>query len=102
MQPAKQCNGVRFGSFQLDRAAGELHKGDRKIRVQEHPFRVLQLLMERPCEVVVTRTKTYLSARAAKILKLAIPNGGNFILAVFPEEAGSLSVPRRLPRIHSL
>jgi DNA-binding winged helix-turn-helix (wHTH) protein len=52
MQPAKPCNGVRFGPFRLDLAAGELHKGERKIRLQEQPFRVLQLLVERPGEVV--------------------------------------------------
>jgi eukaryotic-like serine/threonine-protein kinase len=52
MQPAKPCNGVRFGPFRLDLAAGELHKGERKIRLQEQPFRVLKLLLERPGEVV--------------------------------------------------
>jgi serine/threonine protein kinase/DNA-binding winged helix-turn-helix (wHTH) protein len=52
MQPAKPCNGVLFGPFRLDLAAGELHKGDRKIRLQEQPFRVLKLLVERPGEVV--------------------------------------------------
>ena len=52
MEPAKPCNGVRFGPFRLDLAAGELHKGERKIRLQEQPFRVLQLLVERPGEVV--------------------------------------------------
>ena len=52
MQRAKSCNGVRFGPFRLDLVAGELHKGDRKIRLQEQPFRVLQLLVERPGEVV--------------------------------------------------
>jgi eukaryotic-like serine/threonine-protein kinase len=52
MQPAKQCNSVRFGPFRLDLAAGELHRGDRKIRLQEQPLRVLKLLVERPGEVV--------------------------------------------------
>ncbi len=52
MQPAKPCNGVRFGPFRLDLAAGELHKGERKIRLQEQPFRILTMLLERPYEVV--------------------------------------------------
>jgi len=52
MQSAKPCSGVRFGPFRLDLTAGELHKDDRKIRLQEQPFRVLKLLVERPGEVV--------------------------------------------------
>src|SRR5215467_6739336 len=52
MRPAKPRHGVRFGPFRLDLAAGELHRGDRKIRLQEQPFRVLKLLVERPGEVV--------------------------------------------------
>ena len=52
MQPARRCNGLRFGPFRLDLTAGELHKGDRKVRLQEQPFRVLKLLVERPGEVV--------------------------------------------------
>src|SRR6516165_6770075 len=55
MQPAKPCNGVLFGPFRLDLRAGELHKDDRKIRLQEQPFRVLQLLVERPGEVVTRK-----------------------------------------------
>src|SRR5215470_17871941 len=52
MQSARPCNGVRFGPFRLDLTAGELHKGDLKVRLQEQPFRVLHLLVERPGEVV--------------------------------------------------
>ncbi len=43
---------IRFGAFQLDLKAGELHKGDRKVRLQEQPFQVLQMLVERAGEVV--------------------------------------------------
>ncbi len=43
---------VRFGAFQLDLKAGELHKDDRRIRLQEQPFQVLQMLVEREGEVV--------------------------------------------------
>ena len=47
MQPAQLSNSVRFGPFRLDLRAGELHKGDRKVRLQEQPFRVLKMLVER-------------------------------------------------------
>ena len=52
MQPVQLSNSVRFGPFRLDLRAGELHKDDRKVRLQEQPFRVLKMLVERPGEVV--------------------------------------------------
>jgi serine/threonine protein kinase/Tfp pilus assembly protein PilF len=43
---------VRIGAFELDLTAGELHKGGRKIRLQEQPFQILQMLVERGGEIV--------------------------------------------------
>jgi Tol biopolymer transport system component/DNA-binding winged helix-turn-helix (wHTH) protein len=43
---------VRFDIFELDLRAGELLKDGRKIRLQEQPFRVLLLLLQRAGEVV--------------------------------------------------
>ena len=43
---------VRFGLFQLDKHTGELLRSGRRIRLQEQPFRVLCLLLERPGELV--------------------------------------------------
>ena len=43
---------VRFGVFAADLAAGELRKNGVRIRLQEQPFQVLALLLERPGEVV--------------------------------------------------
>jgi len=43
---------LRFGVFELDLAAGELRKNGAKLRLQEQPFQVLALLLERPGEVV--------------------------------------------------
>src|SRR6202161_2970667 len=43
---------VRFGVFELDLAAGELRKNGTKLRLQEQPFQVLALLLERPRDVV--------------------------------------------------
>jgi len=42
---------VRFGSFEMDEIAGELWKDGAKIRLQEQPFQILQILLERPGEV---------------------------------------------------
>lgn len=43
---------VRFDVFELDLRAGELHKGGRKIKLQEQPLRVLLQLMEKAGGVV--------------------------------------------------
>ncbi|MHB8217132.1 MAG: winged helix-turn-helix domain-containing protein [Candidatus Sulfotelmatobacter sp.] len=43
---------ARFGVFELDLAAGELRKSGAKLRLQEQPFQVLALLLERAGDVV--------------------------------------------------
>src|SRR5580658_10788039 len=43
---------ARFGVFELDLAAGELRKNGTKVRLQDQPFQVLALLLERVGDVV--------------------------------------------------
>src|SRR4051795_6873835 len=43
---------VRFGEFEIDERAGELRKQGIKVRLQEQPLQVLQVLLEHPGEVV--------------------------------------------------
>ena len=43
---------VRFGVFELDLSAGDLRKNGAKLRLQEQPFQVLALLLDRAGEVV--------------------------------------------------
>jgi serine/threonine protein kinase/Tol biopolymer transport system component len=43
---------VRLGPFEVDLKAGELRNGVRRIRLQEQPFQILVMLVERPGEVV--------------------------------------------------
>jgi DNA-binding winged helix-turn-helix (wHTH) protein len=43
---------VRFGVFEADLSAGELRKSGRRVRLQEQPFQILALLLERPGEVI--------------------------------------------------
>jgi serine/threonine protein kinase/sugar lactone lactonase YvrE len=44
---------ARFGAFELDLKAGELHKGGRTVLLQEQPFQVLRMLVEQRGEVVL-------------------------------------------------
>jgi TolB-like protein/Flp pilus assembly protein TadD len=43
---------VRFGAFEVNRQAGELRKQGAKVKLQEQPFQILQMLLEHPGEVV--------------------------------------------------
>jgi TolB-like protein/DNA-binding winged helix-turn-helix (wHTH) protein/tetratricopeptide (TPR) repeat protein len=43
---------LRFGVFQLDPTTGELLRAGRQVRLQEQPFKILMLLLERPGELV--------------------------------------------------
>jgi DNA-binding winged helix-turn-helix (wHTH) protein/Tol biopolymer transport system component len=45
---------VRFGAFEADLHSGEVRKSGSRIKLQEQPFKVLQILLERP-GVLVTR-----------------------------------------------
>jgi Tol biopolymer transport system component/DNA-binding winged helix-turn-helix (wHTH) protein len=50
--PSNDRQRLRFGLFEADLASGELYKHGRLIHVQEQPFRILAMLLERPGEVV--------------------------------------------------
>lgn len=51
--PATSTNGlVSFGSYQVNLHAGEVRRNGFRIKLQEQPFQVLALLLERPGDVV--------------------------------------------------
>jgi TolB-like protein/DNA-binding winged helix-turn-helix (wHTH) protein len=47
-----QSGVIRFGVFEVDLRAGELRKQGVKVKLQEQPFQVLQVLLEKPGEIV--------------------------------------------------
>lgn len=46
---------VRFGAYQCDLSAGELHKNGIKVKLSDQPFRLLTILLERPGRVLTRR-----------------------------------------------
>src|SRR5438094_6584029 len=53
MQTAIKTRGmVHFGEFELDAAAGQLYRKGAKLRLQEQPSQILQILLQRPGEGV--------------------------------------------------
>ena len=51
-QPNAAPRGVKFGLFEADLRNGELTKQGKRIPLQEQPFRLLAMLLERPGELV--------------------------------------------------
>src|SRR4029077_5635078 len=43
---------IRFDDYELDRGSGELRRNGVLVKLQEQPFQILQLLVERPGQVV--------------------------------------------------
>ncbi len=58
--PASSPRRVHAGLSEVDLGSGEIHKSGRKVRLQEQPFRVLAMLLERPGELI---TRAELQAR---------------------------------------
>ncbi|HET9176931.1 MAG TPA: winged helix-turn-helix domain-containing protein [Terriglobia bacterium] len=52
MPSSFQARRIRFGHFEVDLHSRELRKHGSKIRLQEQPFQVLAILLERPGELV--------------------------------------------------
>jgi TolB-like protein/DNA-binding winged helix-turn-helix (wHTH) protein/Flp pilus assembly protein TadD len=52
MEPQRQVSVVRFGTYELSLQSGELRKAGVRIRVQQQPLKLLEVLLERPGEVV--------------------------------------------------
>lgn len=52
MEPTRQKSVVRFGTYEIGLHSGELRKAGVRIRVQQQPLKLLEILLERPGEVV--------------------------------------------------
>jgi DNA-binding winged helix-turn-helix (wHTH) protein len=50
VQPSREA--TRFGVFELDARSGELRKQGVKIKLQDQPLQILQILLEHPGEVI--------------------------------------------------
>src|SRR5438552_1856589 len=52
MEPLRHMSVVRFGTYEVSLQSGEVRKAGVKIRVQQQPMKLLEILLERPGEVV--------------------------------------------------
>jgi TolB-like protein/DNA-binding winged helix-turn-helix (wHTH) protein/Tfp pilus assembly protein PilF len=51
MEPLRHISVVRFGIYEVSFQTGEIRKGGAKIKVQQQPMKLLEILLERPGEV---------------------------------------------------
>src|ERR1700723_469927 len=98
--PASSSRKVRTGLFEVDLASGELRKNGRRLPLQEQPFRVLAMLLERPGEVV---TRQELQARLWPVdTYVGFDEGLNTAIrklrTVFGDSAGNPRFVETLPR----
>jgi TolB-like protein/DNA-binding winged helix-turn-helix (wHTH) protein/Tfp pilus assembly protein PilF len=98
--PASSNRKVRTGLFEIDLASGELRKNGRRLPLQEQPFRVLAMLLERPGEVV---TRQELQARLWPVdTYVGFDEGLNTAIrklrTVFGDSAGNPRFVETLPR----
>src|ERR1700734_806870 len=52
MEPLRHVFIVRFGTFEVSLQSGEVRRAGVRIRVQQQPLKLLEVLLERPGEVV--------------------------------------------------
>src|SRR6201998_180998 len=52
MEPVRHPSVVRFGTFEVSLQSGELRKAGVKIKEQQQPFKLLEILLERPRDIV--------------------------------------------------
>jgi TolB-like protein/DNA-binding winged helix-turn-helix (wHTH) protein/Tfp pilus assembly protein PilF len=64
MEPLRPNSVVRFGTFEVSFRSGEVRRAGLKIKVQQQPLKVLQILLEHPGEVVTReQVRTRLGAQ---------------------------------------
>jgi TolB-like protein/DNA-binding winged helix-turn-helix (wHTH) protein/Flp pilus assembly protein TadD len=52
MERLRHTSVLRFGTYEVDPQSGELRKGGVRVRIQQQPLKLLEILLERPREVV--------------------------------------------------
>src|SRR6202161_464273 len=52
MEPLRNTLIVRFGTFEVSLQSGEVRRAGVRIRVKQQPLKLLEVLLERPGEVV--------------------------------------------------
>src|SRR5215468_6710167 len=81
---------LRFESFELDVRSRELRKGNDRIRLQEQPFAILRMMLERPGDAV-KRLRAALGDDAVKprFVETLPRRGYRFIGSIADDDVGA-------------
>ena len=88
MQAGHPAERLRFGVFEADVRTGELTKHGKRLRLQQQPFQLLAMLLERPGELV---TREELSSRLWPQTIVDFDHGLNKAIAKIREALGDSS-----------
>src|SRR6516162_7637377 len=88
MQAKDPTRRLRFGIFEVDLQTGELTKQGKRLKLQEQPFQLLAMLLERPGELV---TRLELSTRLWPQTNVDFDHGLNKAVGKIREALGDSS-----------
>ena len=83
---------IRFGAFEVDLSTGELCRDGRKIKLQDQPFRVLQILLEHSGQAVAREELEQLTVSPAVGIDVT-PDGVSFLGVEVKRGSGGPNVP---------
>ena len=88
MQAKDATQRLRFGIFEADIRTGELTKQGKRLRLQQQPFQLLAMLLEKPGELV---TREELRSRLWPQTTVDFDHGLNKAIGKIPEGWGDSS-----------
>src|SRR6266436_637041 len=71
---------ARFGVFEANLGTGELRKNGARISLQERPFHLLVLLLERPGDVIGREKITKKYSRTTRCSLISLMSGHRYVL----------------------
>jgi TolB-like protein/DNA-binding winged helix-turn-helix (wHTH) protein len=100
MQAPTQMRRARFGPFEADLRSGELRKHGLKIKLQDQPFQVLTLLIQRPGEIISRQElrQRLWPADTFVDFDVGLNNAIKRLRAALSDEAGTPRYVETLPR----
>jgi TolB-like protein/DNA-binding winged helix-turn-helix (wHTH) protein len=100
MQTPTQMRRARFGPFEADLRSGELRKHGLKIKLQDQPFQVLALLIQRPGEIISRQElrQRLWPADTFVDFDVGLNNAIKRLRAALSDEAGTPRYVETLPR----
>ena len=96
--PASSTRRIRTGLFEVDFGSGEVYREGRKVALQEQPFRVLAVLLERPGEVGPAADAAFAPLAGWKMAARTTAGGQPVTLRMMPRAGSGTEISPQRPR----